>query len=387
MSLRLFVVTGEPSGDFLGARLIAALREQVGDIELEGVGGPQLSEQGLKSIFPMDELSLMGFVEVVPKIPKLLGRLREAADAARRYRPDVLITVDSPSFTLRLLGMLKDLDTARVHYVAPQAWGWRPGRAKKMPALADRYLCILPFEPAFFEPYGVDTRFVGHPIVETMKGQMRARSALPSPSGGRLCLLPGSRVSELTRHLPVLRGAVERLLAERPGLTCVLPTLPRRNTLVRELGANWPAPLDVVETDDARFEAYADADLALASSGTVGLELAMAQVPTVVYYRTSWINAAIARRLARVRFASLINLIANREVVPERIQEACTADRLAADARHLLADQDARTAQRVALGEVSRQLGGDGMPPSRRAADAILEVLGRRAKPGEGRSA
>ncbi|MFW5680935.1 MAG: lipid-A-disaccharide synthase, partial [Pseudomonadota bacterium] len=288
MTLKVFVVAGETSGDFLAARLLRALAPEVGGLQLDGVGGEDLAKLGLESRFPMEELSLMGLAEIVPHLPRLIRRLGETAAAARAFEPDLVLTVDAPAFTLRVLHRLRDLDVPKVHYVAPQAWAWRPGRAAKLQDLVDRLLVVLPFEPAFFARYGVEAVDVGHPIVEQVPALPaffdRTRHAPPV-----LCLLPGSRRAEIERHLPVLRGAVERLAKRFAGLRCVLPTPPARAAQVEAATRDWPAPLVVEANPERRFARYAEADLALAASGTVGLELALARLPTVVLYRTSWL--------------------------------------------------------------------------------------------------
>ncbi len=376
MTLRVFVVAGETSGDFLAARLLRALAPQVGGLELMGVGGPELGRLGLESRFPMDELSLMGFAEVVPHLPRLIRRLGETAAAARTMRPDLVLTVDAPAFTLRVLHRLRDLEAAKVHYVAPQAWAWRPGRAAKLAHLVDRLLAVLPFEPAFFARYGVDAVDVGHPIVE----QVPALPAFLDRRRGErplLCLLPGSRRGEIARHVPILRGTVAHLAKHHSGLGCVLPTPPAREGEVRALTADWPVPLTIEADPERRFACYAAADLALAASGTVGLELALARLPTVVLYRTSWLTAAVARRLIQVPYVSLINLVADTAVVPELLQERCTPTELAKASRTLLGDETVWRAQVRALDGVAKQLGAGGRPPSERAAAEVLALLRR----------
>ncbi|MEO1091926.1 MAG: lipid-A-disaccharide synthase [Pseudomonadota bacterium] len=375
MSLRVFVVAGETSGDFLAARLLRALGRTHGPLTLEGVGGSDLQTLGLETLFPMEELSLMGIQEVLPHIPRLLRRIGQTADAARTMAPDLVLTVDAPAFTLRVLRRLRGLDVPKVHYVAPQAWAWRPGRAARLAEIVDRLLLVLPFEPAFFDAYGAPGVYVGHPIVEQVPAlptfTQRQRPG-PSPV---LCLLPGSREGEIRRHLPVLRGAVGRLAAMRPGLTCVLPTPPRRAAQVRALTEDWPTPLAIVAEPSERFDAYARSTIALAASGTVGLELALARLPTVILYRTSWLTAAVVRRLVRVPYASLVNLVADRPVLPELLQEGCTADGIAAAATTLLDGEAAWSAQVTALDDVAHVLGSGEVAPSERAAAAVAELL------------
>ncbi|HET6469834.1 MAG TPA: lipid-A-disaccharide synthase, partial [Geminicoccaceae bacterium] len=244
-SLRLFVVAGEPSADRLGGGLVAALRALApGPVELGGVGGPALAAAGLRPLFPMEELALMGLVEVLPALPRLRRRLGETERAARAFRPDAVLTIDGPGFNLRLLRRLRDLACPRVHYVAPQAWAWRPGRARRLAGLADRVLLLLPFEEAFFRGYGVPCTLVGHPVIEAAPPAeapeaFRARLGV-APDAPLLCLLPGSRASEVRRHLPVMRAVLARLAAASPELRLVLPTVSGVAAAVRAGVAGWP---------------------------------------------------------------------------------------------------------------------------------------------------
>jgi len=378
VSLKVFVIAGETSGDFLAARLLEALAARVGPLSLDGVGGPELARLGLVSRFAMDELSLVGLAEVVPHLPRLLRRLSQTTRAIRAARPDLVLTVDSPAFSLRVQARIGDVGAKRVHYVAPQAWAWRPGRAAELARIVDRVLFILPFEAEFFRGYGVEGVEVGHPLVERVPACDAFLQRRRGEGAATLCLLPGSRKSEIRRHVPVLRDAVARLATDRHGLACVLVTLPGRLGEVRALTADWPTPLTVEADPDRRFEAYAGADVALAASGTVGLELALARLPTVVLYRTSPLTAALARRLIRVPHVSLLNLIAGREVVPELLQERCRGAALAAAAAPLLDDADAWRAQVRALDAIARALGAEDEPPSRRAAAAVAALLDTR---------
>ena len=375
MSLRVFVIAGETSGDFLAARLMEALAERVGPLALDGIGGPELERLGLASRFSMDELSLVGLAEVVPHLPRLIARLRATTAAIRASRPDLVLTVDSPAFSLRVQARIGDVGAKRVHYVAPQAWAWRPGRAAALTRTVDRVLYVLPFEADFFEGYGVAGVEVGHPLVERVPAHDAYLNRRRADRPATLCLLPGSRRSEIARHVPVLRDAVARLAATHPGLRCVLATLPARADEVRALTHDWPTPLAIEDDPPRRFDAYARADLALAASGTVGLELALARLPTVVLYRTSRLTAALARRLIRVPHVSLLNLIAGREVVPELLQERCTGGDLAAVAGRLLDDRAAWHAQVDALDGIARALGAGGEAPSRRAAAAVAALF------------
>ncbi|MEM7024622.1 MAG: lipid-A-disaccharide synthase, partial [Pseudomonadota bacterium] len=281
---RIFMLAGEPSGDMLGGRLIKALRAKAeAPIDLFGVGGVRMRDQGLKSMFPMEELSLIGIAEVLPHLPRLLRRLGQTSSEIRQRQPDVVLTIDAPGFALRLQRRLRRLPLSRVHYVAPQVWAWRAGRAARLSQDLDHLLTLLPFEPSFFERHGLDCSFVGHPIVEEAGAprdgpRFRRRYGVPEDAP-LLCLLPGSRKQELMHHLPVLRDTVALLWQHVPRLRVVLPTLGHLAPLVRPEVGSWSVPVLVLEDREERFEAYAASWLAIAASGTVSLETALAELP------------------------------------------------------------------------------------------------------------
>jgi lipid-A-disaccharide synthase len=378
---RIFMLAGEPSGDMLGGRLIQALRAEAGDsLELFGVGGTRMREQGLKSLFPMDELSLFGFAEVLPHVPRLARRLRETAREIARRRPDLVLTIDAPGFALRLQRRLTRLPLRRVHYVAPQVWAWRASRAARLTRDLDHLLALLPFEPAYFEQHGLACSFVGHPIVEEAgerrDGPRFRRRYGIADEAPLLCLLPGSRRQEVAHHLPVLRDAVALLWQQMPRLRVVLPTLGHLAAQVHREVDGWSVPVLVLEDREERFEAYAASGLAIAASGTVSLEVALAGLPLITIYKTGPLTGWLARRLITVPHVNLVNLILNRPAVPELLQEDCRPERIAASAARLMTDEHLRRDQQAALAEAVARLGGVGEPlPSHRAAARILEIL------------
>lgn len=378
MSTPVFLLAGEPSGDMLGGRLMQALREQGrGELEFFGVGGPRMAERGLESLFPMDELSLIGFTEILPHLPRLLRRLRQTTDEIGRRRPALVLTIDSPGFALRLQRRLAGRPLVRVHYVAPQAWAWREERAAGLARDLDHLLALLPFEPAFFGRHGVSCTFVGHPIVEEAGKpgdgpRFRRRHGIPADAP-LLCLLPGSRRGEVAQHLPVLEQAVALLWRRVSSLRVVLPTLPGIAPLVKQLVAHWQLPVLVLEDRTDRFDAYAASWLAIAASGTVSLEVALAGLPVITIYKTGPVTAWLARRLIRVPHVNMVNLILGRPAVPELLQEDCRPDLIAGAACRLIDDERLRQDQQSALAEAVARLGGAGeRPPSQRAAARIL---------------
>ena len=334
-----------------------------------------MAAEGFASLFPMHELAVMGLLEVLPRLRQLNRRLREtAADVAAR-RPDVLVTIDSPGFNLRLLKQVGGLGIPRVQYVAPQVWAWREHRVKKFPGLWDRLLCLLPFEETFFARHGLPATFVGHPVLESGADQgnaARFRATHGLAADARIVvLMPGSRRSEAPRLLPVFGETLRRL----PGVVAVVPAAAAVAGTVRDATARWPRPPVIVTDLQDKHDAYAAAAAALTKSGTSTLELALAGVPMAVTYRVNPITAMAARRLIRVPHVAMVNLLAGRLVVPELLQEACTPDNLAATLTTLLDDTAAAEAQRAAFRGIMASLSPAGRSPSMAAAAEVLAVL------------
>jgi len=376
----VYVIAGEASGDLLGARLIAALRARRPDLTFSGIGGPAMAAQGVTSLFPMHELALMGLVEVLPKLRQIRARLDQTVADITARRPAVVVTIDSPGFTLRVLRRIVPLGTKRVHYVAPQAWAWRESRVKKFPGLWDKLLCLLPFEPEFFARHHLHAEFTGHPVLESGADhgdadRFRARHAM-APDAKLLITMPGSRRSEIARHLPTMRDAIGMLAAQVPNLHPVIPTAPHLIEPLTQATTAWPQRPILVTDEAEKFGAFAAATAALSKSGTSTLELALAGVPMIVTYRVNPITAAIARRVIKVQFASILNLLAGRAVLPEFIQQDFTTAKLVAGLLPLLTDPAAAQAQRDATRPYLDMLRAPaGQPPSVAAAGAVLALL------------
>jgi len=377
--LKLYLIAGEPSGDLLAGRLISALRQMTGgEISLHGIGGDAMAREGLRSLFPMRELSVMGIAEVLPKAFHLLRRMKETAKDIRRVNPDVLVTVDAPAFCFGVIKRLKGFPVWKIHYVAPTVWAWRPGRAVKFARVFDHLMTLLPFEAPYFEKVGLKTSFVGHAVIETGIGKADGaafRGDLGiAPHKPLLCVLPGSRMGEVTRHLEPFGGAVKRLQQQHKNLSVVLPTVPSLADFVRAETKKWPLPVFIVEGEAERFAAMRASDVALAASGTVALELAIARTPSIIAYRIHPLTYFIVKRLIRVEYINLINLLLGRSAIPEYIQEKCRDDFLAEAVHHLFADEAARAAQIEAYDEAVAMLSvGDEMP-SEAAATCVLEI-------------
>ena len=438
----IYLIAGEQSGDVLGARLMAALKGRRPDLRFAGIGGAAMAGQGLSSLFPIRSLALMGLLEVVPKLFELRTLLRRTLADIEQRQPDVVVTIDSPGFTLRVLGALrqselrraelkraelmradpnradpnranpnradpkraepkraepkraepkraeperaepKQAGLKRVHFVAPQVWAWRESRVKHYPGLWDELLCLLPFEPGFFAGHGLPARFVGHPVLESGAetgdaARFRARHSVP-PDARVLTIMPGSRRTEVSRLLPILEATL-RLLPDRvDGVGPVVPVVPLAGPvedMVRELTSGWPVRPILVADDAAKHDAFAASAAALTKSGTSTLELALASVPMLVTYRVNPVSYLMARRMIRVRYASLLNLLLDRPVVPELLQYDARPDRLAAELRRLLGDPDAVALQRRGFAEALALLRPASGTPSECAAEAVLSLL------------
>ncbi len=375
---RIFIIAGEASGDALGFRLMHALRAQNPDVAFFGIGGARMAEAGLTSLFPMQELALMGLAEILPKVLHLKKRLAQTIEAIHTRKPDIVLTIDSPGFTLRVLKAIGSSGPKRVHYVAPQVWAWRQERVKHFPGLWDELLCLLPFEPEFFAPHGLHPVFTGHPVLESGadKGdaaRFRAAHSLTSDAVP-LVLMPGSRVTETKRLLPIFKQTLALLQPQVPALAPIVAAASGIAELVVAHTADWPVKPIIVRDISARYDAFAAAKAALTKSGTSTLELAMAGVPMAVTYRVNPISAAIGRRLIKVPHVAMINLLAGRALVPELLQEECRADRLAQTVLGLLQTPAQRAAQRIGFTEALASLKAPEGSPSEAAAKAILRL-------------
>ena len=382
--MKIFIIAGEASGDALGAALMSGLKSLV-DADFSGVGGPQMEAEGLASLFPMEELSVMGIVEILPKYFHLKRRIRETAQAALDADPDVIISIDSPDFCLRVARLVKARrDIRTVHYVAPSVWAWRPHRADRMAGVIDHVLALLPFEPPYMRAAGMACDFVGHPVVDQPQADADRIAAFRTRHGlgdaPVILALPGSRGGEVARLGPIFGDALRAVLRRRPDLRVVLPATAARAEQVRALVRDWPGAPVVIAPDDMKIAAYMDeksaafgaADVALAASGTVSLELAAAGTPMVIAYDVNWITREIIRRMLRIDTLTLVNLVSETRAVPEFNGERCRPDLIAAGVLQVL---DAPEAQHAAMQATMTRLGRGGEAPGLRAARAVLAGL------------
>ena len=335
MTLRVYLIAGEPSGDLLGSRVMRALRKRTkGQVEFMGVGGETMHDEGLKSLFNIRDLAVMGLMEVVPSIPKILRHLNEIIADIQKKKPDIIMTIDSYSFSIRVHQRLKKLNLGipHVHCVAPQVWAWKAGRAKILPQYIDHLFCLLPNEEKYFKPYGLKTTFIGHPVIEggADKGSAKAfrQKYNLNKNTQILILLPGSRKNEVSRLMPVFKKACEQLQKTHPHLFVVIPSVKTVAPKVCEMLKSWHVPHTVILGEKKRYDAFAAADVAIAASGTVSLELALAKVPHLIAYRVHPISAWLAKMLLKIRYANLINILQNKEVIPELLQHNCTVENL-----------------------------------------------------------
>ncbi|GJD30776.1 Lipid-A-disaccharide synthase [Methylobacterium adhaesivum] len=375
----IWLVAGEDSGDQLGAKLmrgLVALSDR--PIRFGGVGGEAMAAEGFASLFPIDDVAVMGYLPVAARLRTLLRRIRQTVRDVVESRPDVLVIIDSPGFTHAVASRVRKRmpDLPIVDYVSPSVWAWRPWRAARMRPFIDHVLALLPFEPEAHRRLGGPTcTYVGHPLIERLQelrpdpSEARARDASPPT----LVILPGSRRSEIERLMPVFGATLGRLTRQVGPIEAVLPAVTRHRALIERLALGWDAPVRLVHGEAAKHAAFRRARAALAASGTVTLELALAGVPMVVAYKVSRIEEAVARRLIQVPTIVLPNLILARNAMPEFIQADCTAPRLVEALAPLLSGGPARDAQVEALSRIDdlmRLPCGD--EPSRSAARIVL---------------
>lgn len=381
----IYLMAGEASGDVLGAGLMRSLRRLTrGQVRFAGIGGDAMAREGLESLFPISEMAVMGIVEILPKAPRLLGRVRQTVEDAWQRQPAAVVSIDSKAFTLRVQKQLyrrrekAGRGPRLIHWVPPTVWAWRPGRARVIARYLDHLLTLFPFEPPYFETHGLATTFVGHPAAGQPAGNGAAfRGRFRLPKGAPvLGVMPGSRPGEVKRLLPVFQEVVARLAGRYQSLQVVIPTVPLVAETVREQTRAWRAPVTVVQDARYKYDAFAACTVALAASGTVTLELTLAGVPTVVAYKVNAVSAAIARYLVDPEAIVLTNKLLGRRVIPQYIQHECTPDRLTVAVERLFDDPRARAEQGAASEAVRRLLTAGDEDPSDRAARTVLGVAG-----------
>ncbi len=378
---RIFLIATEESGDRLGAKLMKVLRQRLGGaVQFEGVGGQSMAREGLVSLLPIEELSIIGLAAVVQQLPMILRRIRQTADAVTQASPDILVIIDSPDFTHRVARRVRTREPSIpiIDYVSPSVWAWRPGRARAMCAYVDHVLALLPFEPEEYRRLrGPPCSYVGHPLTEQTAllrpgvDEQKRRDEQPPV----LLVLPGSRRSEINHHMAVFGETLGRLQAEGVTFELILPTMAHLQEAVADGLKSWKVVPRVVVGEQEKRAAFRIAHAALAKSGTATLELAIAGVPMVAAYRAGVVESWIMRSMIQVNSVILANLVIGENVVPEFIQQDCTPEKLLPALREILSDSPLRRRQVEAFARIDSIMSTGNQPPSVRAADIGLAAM------------
>lgn len=383
--MKIYIIAGEPSGDLLASRLMRAMLLKCPDTQFFGIGGETMEREGLKSLFDIKELAVMGILEVIPSIPRILKRIKQTIQDIERIKPDVVLTVDSWSFSARIHKALrkKKLNIKQVHYVAPQVWAWKKKRARTMYKYIDHLLTLFPYEPKYFIPYHLNASFVGHPVIESnvLFGNgtdFKARFNI-SDDCKVMAILPGSRHNEVARLLPVFLQTAEDFYQKHPDFRFVIPTVKTVEDKVKAMVQNSKLPITVVSTEFDRHDAFRAANIAIAASGTVALELAMVDVPHIIAYKVAPLTAFLARRFLKIQFVNLSNILLGREVVPELLQENCTKEKILYYVETLLKKGDLYERQMEGFQKVKEILGLNEQTPSANACDILIQITGKNA--------
>jgi lipid-A-disaccharide synthase len=375
--LLLLLSAGEASGDMYAARLATALKKRA-DVAIFGMGGPQMRAAGVDIVTDYSEVAVVGITEILAHLPSLVRAMRRLVAEAERRKPALAILTDFPGFHLRLARKLKGRGIRNLYYICPQFWAWRPWRVRVVRRRFVKALCIFPFEESFYGKAGVPVKFIGHPLVGCVRSSVDRKDFCAeqglNPEEPLVAVLPGSRAAELRQHLPVLREACLRIRQQARAQFVVAAAPGASSAALAELRQSPDAQLPLRVVEGRTYDALAAADAAIVSSGTATVEAALLNTPMVVVYRVTPLTALLAKPLVRTPFFSMVNLIAQRRVVPELIQNDFTPDRVAAEVLHLLRDPAARAQLRAGLADVRQRLG----PPGaiERAADAIIELVG-----------
>ena len=378
--MKIYLIAGEPSGDLLGSRFMYAMRVKHPDVEFVGVGGESMEKAGLKSLFNISDLAVMGLAEVLPSIPKILGLIKKTVTDIKTQKPDIIMTIDSWSFASRVQKIVRrqKLGIPQVHYVAPQVWAWKKKRAKTMYKYVDLLLTLLPQEPKYFTPYKLKAICVGHPVIEShvAKGDAATfrRQYHISDDKTIISILPGSRHNEVAALLPIFLESAKALKAENSQLHFVIPTVKTVTERVKKMCEGVDLPLTILETETDRYNAFNASSAAIAASGTVALELAIANIPHIVGYKISPLSAMLVRRFMHIQFVNLSNIILGREIIPELLQERCIPVNICLYIQGLLNHDDWYDKQMEGFEKVRHLLGMGEQTPSEKACDVIYDL-------------
>lgn len=379
--MKIYLIAGEPSGDLLGSRLMRAMRRKDKNIEFYGVGGDTMEAEGLKSLYDISDLAVMGLTEVIPSIPKILKHIKETIADIQKVKPDVVVTIDSWSFSSRIHKALRKLKLGipQVHYVAPQVWAWKKKRARTMYKYIDCLLTLFPYEPKYFTPYKLDARFVGHPVIESEAiaadgSAFRKKFNIPE-NKKIITILPGSRKNEVSRLLPVFMEAAQELHNADKDFYFVLPTVKTVANMVKQELQKYNLPVLVVEIQQDRYGAFRASSAAIAASGTVALELAICDIPHIIAYKVAPLTAFLAKKFLHIQFVNLSNILLGREIIPELLQERCVKGNLRNYILELLRQEDLCHRQMEGFAKVRKILGQGEQTPSQNAAEIIFEII------------
>ena len=377
--MKYYLIAGEPSGDSLGARLIKALRRKDKNAEFYGVGGEGMQAEGIKSLFNISDLAIMGLAEVIPSIPRVLRHINETVADIQKVRPDVVVTIDSWSFSVRVHKKLRQLklNIPQVHYVAPQVWAWKKKRARTMYKYIDLLLTLFPQEPKYFTPYNLQTEFVGHPVIESevvngVKGDFKKRHHIPEENR-LLLVLPGSRHNEVERLLPTFLEVVKQLHERYNDFSFVIPTVSTVAAQVKKMVKQSGLPIEIVEGTKERHDAFKSGDVAIAASGTVALELAIVDVPHIIAYKVPKLTEWLARHF--IQFVNLSNILLGKEIVPELLQQDCCVEKIMYYVEQFMKHKPVYNQQMDGFEKVRKLLGMGQQTPSDNAAEAIIKTI------------
>jgi lipid-A-disaccharide synthase len=379
----VYIIAGEPSGDLLASKLMRALLNRNPNIRFVGMGGETMMALGFESLFNISEISVMGIMEVLPKLRNILRRVKQVVADIRQQRPDVLVTVDSWGFVHQVLARMnkEGCTIPKVHYVAPQVWAWKKGRAKTVARLVDRLMTLLPLEPPYFEKYGLQCTFVGHPVIESTAGLVnnpltfKARHNIPEQCT-LMTVLPGSRHSEIKRLVPVFKQTLRKLKATFPNLYLVIPSVTSVSREVEQAFADLEVPHRIVMGTDERYAAFGASVFALAASGTVSLELTACGTPHVITYKFGYITNKVLKHFAGTKYANLINILADEFVIPECVLENCHEEFITPKVLDLMLHPAKAKAQMDRAQQYLLKLKPGDMLPSQKAAEAVGAVIG-----------
>lgn len=379
----IFIIAGEPSGDRIGAEIIQSItRKRNGKVRFAGVGGSHMAQEGLTSIFPLSDLTLMGIIEIIPKLPTLLRRFNQTLEAILGVNPDLVLTIDCPDFCLRVSQKAKKMGYPVIHYTAPTVWAWRPGRAKKIARFLDHLLLLYKFEKKYFDEVHLPNTFVGHPLCYAQISKRKIAPFLKkykiASTTPLVCVLPGSRRSEVIYLMPIYYQAIKKILEKHPKTHFILPIAPTVKDIIVGALEGWDLPITLVEGEEDKYAAMNASKVAIAASGTVTLELAMAKLPMVITYIMHPITAWLGRLLIRTKYIGLPNIILNKLFVPELIQEKCTPEGIFKEVNKLLEKKKEHDAQVKGFEELSDARTLQDQTPSDKAADVILDFLEKR---------